>query len=204
MENIVELNVGGKNFTTTTDTLSKSENGNFFTALFSNIEMATRDKNGLIFIDRSPKLFEVILEYCRTSYFITPLDKISLEVLLVEAEFYCMTDLVDQLNLQKASCEEDIIKPSSSTILLVFKKYGHPWFLYSYKAADEHDHFINDIIYKNYGTSENIEESAAIEYLNAFGWVIKDVRTYETLKYVIMEYLDWARVGNIGKIRRYK
>jgi hypothetical protein len=62
---IVNLNVGGQHFSTTLSTLSvKGEN--FFTALLSQRFDSQKDKKGRFFIDRSPDLFVVILDFLRT------------------------------------------------------------------------------------------------------------------------------------------
>ena len=59
---VVRLNVGGSYFDASPETLSAAT---FFqAALAGHVSMAV-DENGRFFIDRSGKLFEVILEYMR-------------------------------------------------------------------------------------------------------------------------------------------
>lgn len=65
-EKIVKLNVGGRKFETTEATLA-SKGDNFLTALVTSQMPTLRDDTGRIFIDRSGALFEVLLEYLRTS-----------------------------------------------------------------------------------------------------------------------------------------
>ena len=60
---IVELNVGGRIFTTTKSTLVASS---YFEVMFSGkMQPGARDKEGRIFIDRSPEKFYWVLEWLR-------------------------------------------------------------------------------------------------------------------------------------------
>lgn len=65
-ETLVKLNVGGRKFETTGATLS-SRGDNFLTSLVASQLPTLRDDDGRFFIDRSGALFEVLLEYLRTS-----------------------------------------------------------------------------------------------------------------------------------------
>ena len=68
---IVNLNVGGRIYTTTRNTLSskRGDDGNFFTQLLDNDKSGRipceRDEKGRIFIDRSGKIFEDVLDFLR-------------------------------------------------------------------------------------------------------------------------------------------
>jgi hypothetical protein len=70
---IVELNVGGKIFATSRETLMNQGSAYFERLLESGescgavVRGALRDKDGRLFIDRSPELFGPILEYLRSS-----------------------------------------------------------------------------------------------------------------------------------------
>jgi hypothetical protein len=64
---IVRLNVGGKLFHTTKETLLgvDSAKQNFFHGLLNGSIGQTRDDSGALFVDRDPKLFEYILNALR-------------------------------------------------------------------------------------------------------------------------------------------
>ena len=61
---IVRLNVGGKLFQTTRDTLSGS---GFFTSLLDHALEGDQDQDGTVFVDRDGDLFAEILNSLRTS-----------------------------------------------------------------------------------------------------------------------------------------
>ena len=62
-DSIVKLNVGGRVFHTTTHTLSLCDY--FKIVLDSPLQHGT-DEQGRLFIDRSPELFAMILQFLRT------------------------------------------------------------------------------------------------------------------------------------------
>jgi len=62
---IARLNVGGTYMDTLTSTLTKVE-GSMLQAMFSGYHPILRDENGRAFIDRNPKIFELVLDYLRT------------------------------------------------------------------------------------------------------------------------------------------
>jgi len=68
--NIIEINIGGTIFTTTDQTLNKLE---YFRVLFLsenyNFPEIIRDKNGRLFLDKDPKMFEIILRILRKKDF---------------------------------------------------------------------------------------------------------------------------------------
>jgi hypothetical protein len=68
--NIIEINVAGTIFTTTDQTLNKL---NYFRALFQsenyNFPEIIRDKNGRLFLDKDPKMFEIIIRILRKKDF---------------------------------------------------------------------------------------------------------------------------------------
>ena len=83
----VTLDVGGREFTTTVETLIR-EKGTFFTALFSRQWELERDEKGRIFIDRNGDLFAELLDFMRNpDEFITPDERLHLR-LRNEARFY--------------------------------------------------------------------------------------------------------------------
>ena len=65
-DTVIDLNVGGKHFTTLKKTLLKAE-GTMLDAMFSGrYDPGPKDKNGRYFIDRPSKPFETILNSLRT------------------------------------------------------------------------------------------------------------------------------------------
>ncbi|KAH3845079.1 BTB/POZ domain-containing protein KCTD3-like isoform X2 [Dreissena polymorpha] len=96
---IIHLNVGGKRFSTSKQTLTWIPES-FFTSLLSGRISSLKDDKGAIFIDRDPALFSVILNFLRTKE--VDLKNVNIESLKHEAEFYGMKPLVQKLSL----CEE--------------------------------------------------------------------------------------------------
>ncbi|XP_060588703.1 BTB/POZ domain-containing protein KCTD3-like isoform X1 [Ruditapes philippinarum] len=96
---IIQLNVGGKRFATSKETLTWIQDS-FFTSLLSGRISSLKDDNGAIFIDRDPALFTVILNYLRTKE--VDLNNVDISSLKHEAEFYGIKPLVRRLCL----CEE--------------------------------------------------------------------------------------------------
>ncbi|XP_063922252.1 BTB/POZ domain-containing protein KCTD3 [Zophobas morio] len=96
---IIHLNVGGKRFSTSKQTLNLIPD-TFFTALLSGRISSLRDENGAIFIDRDPEIFSIILNYLRTREI--DLHGTNLRTLRHEAEYYNIAPLVKRLIL----CEE--------------------------------------------------------------------------------------------------
>ncbi|XP_018563863.1 BTB/POZ domain-containing protein KCTD3 isoform X1 [Anoplophora glabripennis] len=96
---ILHLNVGGKRFSTSRQTLTLIPD-TFFTALLSGRISSLRDEKGAIFIDRDPKIFSIILNYLRTREI--ELNGTDIRTLRHEAEYYNIAPLVKRLML----CEE--------------------------------------------------------------------------------------------------
>ncbi|CAG9766347.1 unnamed protein product [Ceutorhynchus assimilis] len=96
---ILHLNVGGKRFSTSRQTLTLIPD-TFFTALLNGRISSLRDEKGCIFIDRDPSVFAVILNYLRTKEI--DLKNTDLKSLRHEAEYYNIAPLVRRLML----CEE--------------------------------------------------------------------------------------------------
>lgn len=96
---IVTLNVGGRKFSTSKQTLTWIPDS-FFSSLLSGRISSLRDETGAIFIDRDPEAFVPILNFLRTK----ELDArgLDLRVIKHEAEFYGITPLAKRLAL----CEE--------------------------------------------------------------------------------------------------
>ena len=92
----VELNVGGKHFTTSVQTLRKDPNS-ILAAMFSGKFDTKPSKDGSFFIDRDGTHFRFILNYLRDGELILPEGATFLEELRKEAEFYQIQGILDEL-----------------------------------------------------------------------------------------------------------
>jgi hypothetical protein len=118
---IVEFNVGGQIFTTYRSTLTKrvrkshagpindnsNTDDNFYEphllqSLVSGLVEVKRDKNNAIFIDRSPRFFDLVLDYLRQAgsgndkeEFDLPFCEQDLAALMKEAEYYNIQGLIE-------------------------------------------------------------------------------------------------------------
>ncbi|EYC09464.1 hypothetical protein Y032_0060g3132 [Ancylostoma ceylanicum] len=82
MPDIVVLNVGGKKFSTTAETLRSTKAGDH--TYFTNLDCS----QGEIFIDRDPTVFKYILNYLREGRVIIPGDMFTRELIMEDAKFY--------------------------------------------------------------------------------------------------------------------
>ena len=98
---LVELNIGGKPYTTTRQTL---ENSGFLRALTSGSFAAPRDAQGRIFVDRdATPAFDTMLTFLRGALGRTALDRMDLTTraeLVAEAEFYDVPALIEGADLR--------------------------------------------------------------------------------------------------------
>ena len=86
--NIIELNVGGRKFTTTRDTLCK-DTDSMLAAMFSGDFMpAHQDSKGRVFLDRNGDMFAVILSYLRGEPLQIPDGVVQQRALVAEAHFF--------------------------------------------------------------------------------------------------------------------
>ena len=92
----VELNVGGKHFTTSVQTLRKDPNS-MLAAMFSGKFDTKPSKDGSFFIDRDGTHFRFILNYLRDGELILPEGETALKQLRKEVEFYQIQGIVDEL-----------------------------------------------------------------------------------------------------------
>ncbi|KAG7470715.1 hypothetical protein MATL_G00116760 [Megalops atlanticus] len=106
---IIHLNVGGKRFSTSRQTLTWVPDS-FFSSLLSGRISTLKDETGAIFIDRDPSLFAPILNFLRTKE-LHP-RSVNVHLLMHEAEFYGITPLVRKLQL----CDE-LDRSSCGTVL---------------------------------------------------------------------------------------
>jgi hypothetical protein len=111
LEDIVKFNVGGKKFATRKESLLRSKD-----SLFHKIAVSGRfDFTKEIFFDRSPKVFPIILDYLRGNEIIyTGFSREEAEELLLEAEYYELTEVVDIM--QQRMKEIDFVQFESNGI----------------------------------------------------------------------------------------
>ena len=93
----VKLNVGGQFFSTSLQTLTKDP-GSMLHAMFSGRFDTKPAEDGSYFIDRDGTHFRYILNYLRTGKLVAPPDPTVREELEVEAEFYQIRGLLDELH----------------------------------------------------------------------------------------------------------
>lgn len=95
----VKLNVGGKIYTTTIDTLVGREPDSMLARMFlqdGGMMPSERDEQGAYLIDRSARYFEPIINYLRHGEFVCD-NHISLKGVLEEARFFGIYSLVTHL-----------------------------------------------------------------------------------------------------------
>jgi len=103
---LITLNIGGQLFITTKDTLLKGDTmlSRMFSGQFKSSCCVDRDgellklffgscmisfyREGNPFIDRDGKHFRIILNFLRSGKFVPPSDPVSVQELLVEADYY--------------------------------------------------------------------------------------------------------------------
>eukprot|EP01112_Ceratiomyxa_fruticulosa_P010048 TRINITY_DN2638_c0_g1_i1.p1 TRINITY_DN2638_c0_g1~~TRINITY_DN2638_c0_g1_i1.p1 ORF type:complete len:350 (-),score=60.55 TRINITY_DN2638_c0_g1_i1:258-1307(-) len=93
----IVLDIGGRKFSTTLDTLTNQPDS-FFSAMFGGYIPLKPSEDGSFFIDRDGTYFNYILNYLRTGEWIIPQNKPYLiKMLLLEAEFYQISELIKEL-----------------------------------------------------------------------------------------------------------
>ncbi|KAH7701451.1 BTB/POZ domain-containing protein KCTD5-like protein [Aphelenchoides avenae] len=96
MDRWIRLNVGGKIFTTTKQTLCK-EPESFFARLFAtDLQPSDKDESGAYLIDRDPDCFPAILSYLRSGL-VNISDRSVIPALKKEADFYGLSVLMELL-----------------------------------------------------------------------------------------------------------
>merc|ERR1711997_464830 len=98
----VHIDVGGKIYTSSLDTLTKFPESRLSKMFTGSIPIVLDTLKQHYFIDRDGEMFKHILNYMRTGRAILPDNFGHLELLLEEARYYELQDLVTQLtNLHK-------------------------------------------------------------------------------------------------------
>ncbi|KAH7662473.1 BTB/POZ domain-containing protein KCTD17, partial [Aphelenchoides avenae] len=94
-------------FQTATQTLRK-EHGSFLAGLcdVDRTVTITKDESGAFFIDRDPRYFRIILNYLRSGCVYLE-DKVSIEVLRTEADFYRLRGLIKLLDDLRRRTEKE-------------------------------------------------------------------------------------------------
>ena len=121
-KNIVKLNVGGTYYTTTRTTLTQypeSMLGSMFNGSFPE----TKDENGYYFIDRNGPMFQYVLDYLRSSTLALPKDFPHLDQLCLEADFYQIKPLIEELSKYKTNHLPTHFQPE--TAIEVVECVGH-------------------------------------------------------------------------------
>ncbi|XP_048498351.1 FH protein interacting protein FIP2 isoform X2 [Beta vulgaris subsp. vulgaris] len=106
---IVRLNIGGKKFCTTVDTLTQRDPDSMLAAMFSGRHTVCQDPDkGYIFVDRDGEHFRHILNWLRDGVIPTLKDSDYAE-LLREAEYYQLLGLIEGINtaLNKRKDEDE-------------------------------------------------------------------------------------------------
>ncbi|KAL2503187.1 FH protein interacting protein FIP2 [Forsythia ovata] len=107
---MVRLNIGGKKFCTTVDTLTQSEPESMLAAMFSGRHTVCQYSNeGYVFVDRDGKHFRHVLNWLRDGV-IPSLKDSEYAELLREAEYYQLIGLMDGIKsaLNKRKEEEEM------------------------------------------------------------------------------------------------
>ncbi|XP_010243737.1 PREDICTED: FH protein interacting protein FIP2 isoform X2 [Nelumbo nucifera] len=105
---LVRLNIGGKKFCTTIDTLTQREPDSMLAAMFSGRHTLCQEK-GFVFVDRDGKHFRHILNWLRDGV-VPTLEDSQYPELLREAEYYQLLGLVDGINavLNRRKDDDDL------------------------------------------------------------------------------------------------
>ncbi|XP_020268470.1 FH protein interacting protein FIP2 isoform X2 [Asparagus officinalis] len=95
----VLLDIGGKKYSTTIDTLTQREPESMLAAMFSGRHTVSQDpETGMVFVDRDGKYFRHILNWLRDGV-IPTLGDSEYQELLREAEYYQLIGLVEHINI---------------------------------------------------------------------------------------------------------
>ncbi|GLT87438.1 hypothetical protein SLE2022_055210 [Rubroshorea leprosula] len=105
---LIRLNIGGKKFCTTVDTLTRREPDSMLAAMFSGRHTVCHDsEKGYVFVDRDGKHFRHILNWLRDGVVPTLTDAEYTE-LIREAEYYQLLGLIEAINAFIKRTEDDV------------------------------------------------------------------------------------------------
>ncbi len=134
---MITLNVGGKIYTTSIETLTRypdSMLGTMFRAQHGNIggrlDPSNKDEHGRFVIDRDGPMFRHVLNFLRESSLTLPEDFKELNLLRREADFYQIEPLIEAVD-KFVGDAVDMIEPKSSCLMewvkVVFSRADHSW-----------------------------------------------------------------------------
>lgn len=104
---VIRLNIGGKKYWTTVDTLTQREPHSMLAAMFSGRHTVCQDpEKGFVFVDRDGKHFRHILNWLRDGVVPTLKDSEYSE-LLREAEYYQLLGLIEGIDAVMSKRKED-------------------------------------------------------------------------------------------------
>ncbi|XVF30741.1 hypothetical protein REPUB_Repub16aG0084600 [Reevesia pubescens] len=107
LSSLIRLNIGGKKFCTTVDTLTRREPDSMLAAMFSGRHTLCQDpEKGYIFVDRDGKHFRHILNWLRDGVVPTLTDTEYSE-LIREAEYYQLLGLIEGISSVLNKRKED-------------------------------------------------------------------------------------------------
>lgn len=108
----VYLNVGGKDFATTRDTIEMYPRGFLAAQLdFMDSQSQTNSKNVPIHVDRDPMLFYHILEFCRTGKLYMP-DACTYDKMRDELDFWGLSDYILEADIKPLNIKNALYKKS--------------------------------------------------------------------------------------------
>ncbi|XP_072035078.1 BTB/POZ domain-containing protein KCTD15-like [Amphiura filiformis] len=100
MDEVINLNVGGRIYTTSRSTLTRYPDS-MLGAMFSGRIQSTRDLEGNYVIDGDGPLFRFVLNFLRRSVLTLPEDFKELDMLAAEADFYQIQEFIDAVTQAK-------------------------------------------------------------------------------------------------------
>lgn len=108
---LVYLNVGGKKFCTSNDTLTRLEPDSLLATMFSGRHILSQDREGYTFIDRDGKYFGYILNWLRDGD-VPILEDRKYPQLLKEAQYFQLQGLIDGISdiLENKRKELDVLE----------------------------------------------------------------------------------------------
>lgn len=107
MDRLIHFNVGGTVFSMLESTIAVK--GSYFESILSTDISCIRDKDGNIFIDRSPVYFSLILDYLRSGEIVLDVGT-NRNLLLTEINYYGLTQLEEKIQSMKEVVYDRLIK----------------------------------------------------------------------------------------------
>ena len=124
MDSIINLNVGGKFYTTSISTLTKYPDS-MLGRMFGGDLPSAKDAQGNVVIDRDGELFRYVLTFLRSSKLILPENFNELALLKEEAEFYQIPELTAAVRTYPLM-KDVLMLNVGGTIFPVLRKYLQP------------------------------------------------------------------------------